>query len=194
MELIHIDLWGPTPTISLNGFKYYFQFLDDYSRYVWVYPLKLKSEALSMFVKFQTMVELHFETNIKILQSDWGVSFVHFYLFLAKQGINFHHLCPYLHAQNGKVEKKHRHIVEVGLNLLAKAKMPIFHWWDVFRCVVYIINGLPIQVLQFLDPYQLLFHKLPYYQFFRSLVMPVIPFFDLTHLRKLNSILKNVSF
>ena len=33
LELIHTDLWGPSPTTSRNGFKYYISFVDDYRRY-----------------------------------------------------------------------------------------------------------------------------------------------------------------
>lgn len=52
LELIHIDVWGPSPMLSTSGFKYYIQFLDDFSRYCWIYPLKNKSDALAAFVQF----------------------------------------------------------------------------------------------------------------------------------------------
>ena len=45
LELIYIDIWGPSPIVSRNGYKYYISFVDDYSSYTWVYPLKLKSDA-----------------------------------------------------------------------------------------------------------------------------------------------------
>lgn len=48
------------------------------------------------------------------------------HFFLAKNGIQFRPLCLYIHAQNGKVEKKHIHFVELGLTLLAEANMPLF--------------------------------------------------------------------
>ena len=71
LELIHIDLWGPSPTISRNGYKYYISFIDDYSRYTWIYPLKPKSEAFEVFKLFKIQVENQFNTQIKMLQSDW---------------------------------------------------------------------------------------------------------------------------
>ncbi|KAK9224840.1 hypothetical protein WN943_009878 [Citrus x changshan-huyou] len=52
LELIHTNLWGPAPITSLNGYKYYISFIDDYSRYTWIYPLKTKSQALSVFIIF----------------------------------------------------------------------------------------------------------------------------------------------
>ena len=52
LELVHIDLCGPTKTTSLNGEKYFMLFIDDYSRIVWVMFLKHKSEAFDCFKFF----------------------------------------------------------------------------------------------------------------------------------------------
>jgi GAG-pre-integrase domain len=38
-ELIHSDIWGPSPTIFYNGFKYFIIFLDDFFRPMWLYLL-----------------------------------------------------------------------------------------------------------------------------------------------------------
>lgn len=73
-ELIYTDLWGPTPTHSTGGYTYYITFIDAFSRLTWIFFLKRKSEALSIFEKFKTMAELQLETRIKVVQSDWGES------------------------------------------------------------------------------------------------------------------------
>ena len=49
LQLIHTDLWGPA-IVSLNNSKYYVSFVDDFSRYVWVYFLKCKSDVESVFL------------------------------------------------------------------------------------------------------------------------------------------------
>lgn len=54
---IHSDLWGPTPVSSFQGMKYYVVFVDDFSRFSWLYPLKMKSEFFTTFLKFQNLVE-----------------------------------------------------------------------------------------------------------------------------------------
>lgn len=41
-DLIHSDVWGPTPMLSANGYEYYVLFVDDYSQFTWLYPLKQK--------------------------------------------------------------------------------------------------------------------------------------------------------
>lgn len=113
LELIHTNLWGLAPNASIDGFKYYIQFLDDYSRYVWIYPLMIKSEDFFMFVKLQIMVERYFETKIKAIQFDSGWEFRTFLRYPIKKGIMFCHPCSYFHAQNRRVERKHCKLVSV---------------------------------------------------------------------------------
>jgi hypothetical protein len=51
LELVHTDLWGPSPVASLGGSRYYVTFIDDFSRKVWVYFLKNKSNVFETFKK-----------------------------------------------------------------------------------------------------------------------------------------------
>nr|CAN63642.1 hypothetical protein VITISV_038695 [Vitis vinifera] len=44
-DLIHSDAWGPSPVSSHEKFKYYVTFIDDHSRFTWVYFLRSKSEV-----------------------------------------------------------------------------------------------------------------------------------------------------
>lgn len=46
LELLHIDLWGPAPILSSQGYQYYISLLDDYTRFTWIFPLTAKSKAL----------------------------------------------------------------------------------------------------------------------------------------------------
>ncbi|KAH9684823.1 retrovirus-related pol polyprotein from transposon RE2 [Citrus sinensis] len=176
LELIHTDLWGPSPIISRDGYQYYISFVDDYSRYTWIYPLKLKSEALEVFKLFKLQVENQFSTTIKMMQSDWGGEYRPFTEFLSQFGIIFRHPCPYTHHQNGLVERKHRHIVELGLTLLAQAQLPFKFWWDAFHTAVYHINRLPSPVLQLLTPYEKTFKHKPDYDFLRCFGCSCYPY------------------
>jgi hypothetical protein len=53
------------------------------------------------------------------------VSMKNLTVFFQKVGITHHVSCPHAHQQNGSAERKHRHIVEMGLGLLANASMPL---------------------------------------------------------------------
>lgn len=58
--------------MSVQGFRYYAVFIDNYSRFFWLYPLKLKSDFLYIFKVFQALVENQFQNKIKSFQSGRG--------------------------------------------------------------------------------------------------------------------------
>ncbi|XP_028092800.1 uncharacterized protein LOC114292993 [Camellia sinensis] len=69
-SLIHSDVWGPYA--SSFGYKYYVLFVDDFSRFTWLYPLAYKSEVCAKFMEFKAYVEIQFATTLHILQTDKG--------------------------------------------------------------------------------------------------------------------------
>lgn len=94
LKLIHCDVWGPAPISSMSGFRFYVIFIDDFSRYCWIYPLYHKSDV---FVSFKAKVENLLENKIKILRSDGGGEFTshQFEKFLSSCGITHQILCPH---------------------------------------------------------------------------------------------------
>ena len=60
---------------SFGGFRYYLSFVDAYSRFTWIYPLKTKADTFTVFKQFETMVELQYDNPLKALQTDWGEEF-----------------------------------------------------------------------------------------------------------------------
>ena len=70
--LIHSDVWGISPIISHVNYKYFVTFIDDYTKYNWIYFLHAKSEVLSIFQQFTIYVETQFSSSIKILWSNSG--------------------------------------------------------------------------------------------------------------------------
>jgi hypothetical protein len=49
LELIFSDVWGPAPLLSSDGYCYFVIFVDAYTKYVWYYPLIIKSSVYSVF-------------------------------------------------------------------------------------------------------------------------------------------------
>lgn len=167
LELIYCDLWGPAPMQSSMGYKYYISFIDAFSKYIWVYFLHDKSETLTIFKQFKALAELQLNTKIKAIQSDWGGEFRSFTSYLSQLGIIHRIICPHTHHQNGVVERKHRHIVEMGLSLLSHSSLP-YHYWDhAFHTAVYIINRLPASHNHCI-PLKVLFNNVPDYNFLRA--------------------------
>lgn len=143
LELLHSDIWM-SPYESNSGFKYYLIFIDDYSRYTWFFPMRLKFEVFAIFVKFKKYVENLLSCTIKILQTDERGEYKNkaFHDFLNKHGISFRFSCPKHPEQNSMAERKHRHIVETGLTMLAHSHMPQNFWDDAFHSALYLINML----------------------------------------------------
>jgi histone deacetylase 1/2 len=83
------------------------------------------------------MVECQFNCNILAVQSDWGGEYQALNTFLIALEIAHHVSCPHAHQQNGLAERKHRHIVEVGLSLLAHAAMPLKFQDEAFLTAVF---------------------------------------------------------
>jgi len=87
LELIYSDLWGPTPVLSTEGFKYYIVFIDACTRYAWLYPLKQKSDALAIFKTFHMFAELQYQSKLKVFQTNNGGEFKAFLPYLTSCGI-----------------------------------------------------------------------------------------------------------
>ncbi|RVX11445.1 Retrovirus-related Pol polyprotein from transposon TNT 1-94 [Vitis vinifera] len=153
-------------------------FIDDHTRYTWLYPLRRKSDFFECFLKFQILVENQLERRIKIFQSDGGGEFqsIKFQNHLSKCGILQQVSCLGTPEQNGIVERKHRHIVEMGLTMLFNAKLPLSLWVDAFLTAVYLINRLPSTVLKMESPFFMLFKQYPEYRSLRIFGCQCFPY------------------
>jgi histone deacetylase 1/2 len=72
LELIFNDVWGPAPMLSSDGFHYFVIFVDAHTKFIWFYPIAIKSDVFNVFQQFQVLVERQFSRKIKIVQTDWG--------------------------------------------------------------------------------------------------------------------------
>jgi len=70
LELVYIDICGPTPDFATVGAKYYVAFLYAYSKYTWAYLLYSKYQISSIFFHFKTMAENETNAKLKSLQTD----------------------------------------------------------------------------------------------------------------------------
>jgi hypothetical protein len=162
LELVFSDVWGAVPE-SVGRFKYYVSFINDYSKFTWVYLLRYKSEVLEKFKEFQSLVERLFYHKIIMVQSDWGGEYEKLCSFFTKIWTSHLVSCPRAHQQNGSAERKHRHIVEVGLSLLARVHMPLKYWDEAFLAATFLINHIPSKTINFETSLERLYHTKPDY-------------------------------
>lgn len=61
-------------------------------------------------------------------------------------------ICAHTHEQNGVIVRKHKHITEIGLTLLAHSSVPQNFWHEAFETTVFLISRLPTDVLHGMSP------------------------------------------
>ena len=118
---------GPASFVSKGGNRYYILFVDDYTRFTWVYFMHHRSQLLSYYHSFVVMVHTQFSTSIKTFRFDSNGEYMSqaFCSFLSSEGTLPQLSCPGAHPQNGIAERKHCHILETARALLLGAYVPL---------------------------------------------------------------------
>lgn len=108
-------------------------------------------------------------SKIKQIQTDGGGEYTshNFKNFLTQNGILHRITCPYTSQQNGIAERKHRHVIETSLALLAQSHLPPKFWVEAVNTAVYLIFRLPSSTIQFSSPYFKLYKAKPDYSLLR---------------------------
>ncbi|GJY45552.1 retrotransposon protein, putative, ty1-copia subclass [Tanacetum coccineum] len=103
LGLIYTDVCGPFKIMSRQGASYFITFIDDFSRYGYVYLLKHKHEVFETFKVFQKEVENQLGKTIKLLRYDREGEYIsqEFLDHLKDHGIITHRTPPYIPQRNG---------------------------------------------------------------------------------------------
>ncbi|WVZ91380.1 hypothetical protein U9M48_037560 [Paspalum notatum var. saurae] len=167
-QLLHCDLWT-SPILSFTGYNYYLVIVDDFTHYMWTFPLRNKSEVTTTFQNFYALILTQFHIRIQSLQCDNGREFDNSTLrhFLTTNGTTYRFSCPYTSSQNGKAERALRTINYVLRTLLFQADLPPKYWVEALHAATYLINRRPCKPLQFDTPYHALFGQQPDYSHLR---------------------------
>lgn len=130
-ELVHIDIRGPYHT-SLSGANYFLTLVDDFTRSTWTYLMTYKTQACSILTSFANLIQNQFSTTIKAIRSDNGAKFLRqsCQSLFDSLGIIHHKTSPYTPQQNGVVERKHRHLLQITMALLFQSGLPIQFWGE----------------------------------------------------------------
>ncbi|CAN1758882.1 Retrovirus-related Pol polyprotein from transposon RE1 [Linum perenne] len=157
-DLVHMDIWGSYSVASVGGHRYFLTIVDDHSRYTWVHLIKSKSEVRGLIKDFVAMVKNQYNRVVKVFRTDNGLEFS-IPEFYASHGIEHQTTCVYTSQQNGRVERKHRHILNVARALLFQASLPVLFWGYAVVHAVHLINRLPTPVLSGKAPFEVFFPK-----------------------------------
>jgi transposase InsO family protein len=120
LDLIHSDLMGPFPHPSIRKVCFFLIFVDDFSRFTWIYFLRKKSEVFQHLKDFKALVETWSRKKIKVLRNDNGGEYVNHEIhnIFHEAGIQLQYIAPYTPQQNGVSERKNRSLKEMAYCML----------------------------------------------------------------------------
>ncbi|KAG9449432.1 hypothetical protein H6P81_009397 [Aristolochia fimbriata] len=119
--------------MDAQGQKYFITFIDDYSRYMYLYMLHTKNEALDAFKVFKAEVEKQSGKQIKIVRTDRGGEYYGRYTesgqaqgpfarFLQDNGIVPQYTMPGSPDQNGVAERRIQTLLDM-IKLFKKIRL-----------------------------------------------------------------------
>ena len=150
LQLVHSDVCGPMPVVSMGGAQYFVTFIDDFSQKVWVYSLKRKHQVLIVFQRFVILVEMQIDKNVKCLRFGNGGEYVSkaFQDFCDAKGIKREFTAPYNPPQNGVSQRMNMTIQEKIKSMLSNASLPNEFWAEALARAVHLINRSPNKKLE----------------------------------------------
>ena len=113
---MHCDIWAPYREPASYGARYFLTIIDDASRAVWLYLMKEKSEAGHFLKTFVSMINTQFDKCVKVIRTDNGLEFKSGPMkkFYAEKDIVHQTSSMETPQQNGRVERKHQHVLNVA--------------------------------------------------------------------------------
>ena len=159
-QLLHIDVWGPFNTPTYDGHKFFVTIVDDCTRLLWLFLVRMKSDVCVVLKNCFILVKTQFNNVVKIVRTDSGSEFVNAecHKLFRSLGIIIKVLA-FIHLNiNCITERKHKHILEVSRAIRFQGHIPIRFCGDCIPTIAYIINLVPTPVLHGKSLHEV-FHK-----------------------------------
>ncbi|GJZ89914.1 putative ribonuclease H-like domain-containing protein [Tanacetum coccineum] len=140
LQMLHMDLFGPTFVKSLMKKMYCLVVTDDYSRFSWVFFLATKDETSEILKTFITGIENLIDLKVKVIRCDNGTEFKNKVMnqFCEMKGIKREFSVARTPQQNGVAERKNRTLIEAARTMLADSKLPTTFWAEAVNTACYV--------------------------------------------------------
>ena len=154
--MVHSDVCGKINSKSLSGAEYFLTFVDDHTRYTWVYALKQKKQVFEKFLEWKALVENSTGQKLKILRTDNGGEFTstQFENFLKSEGVRHERTIVKTPEQNGVAERINRTLIETVRSMLADSKLPPKFWAEALATATYLHNRSPTKAVTGATPHE----------------------------------------
>ncbi|GJR68141.1 putative ribonuclease H-like domain-containing protein [Tanacetum coccineum] len=175
LQMLHMDLFGPTSVRSINHKTYCLVVTDDFSRFSWVFFLATKDETSGILKTFITGIENQINHKVKIIRCDNGTEFKNNDMnqFCGMKGIKREFSVARTPQQNGVAERKNRTLIEAARTMLADSLLPTTFWAKVVNTACYVQNRVLVTKPHNKTPYELLHGRPPSISFMRPFGCPV---------------------
>ncbi len=148
LGLIHLNVVEPITPIAYNSSRWFVTLTDDFTRFTWMFFIKIKDETIKHIKNFVTLMKTGCsDYSLKRLHTD----FEHKYLVLKNwftvNGIIWEPTTPYSPEENGVSERLNRTICEPAWAMLKDSGLNSHLWLKAIKTAVYIKNRSSTQVL-----------------------------------------------
>ncbi|GKB50070.1 putative ribonuclease H-like domain-containing protein [Tanacetum coccineum] len=153
LQMLHMDLFGPTFVKSLMKKMYCLVVTDGYSKFSWVFFLATKDETSEILQTFITGIENLIDLKVKVIRCDNGTKFKNKVMnqFCEMKGIKREFSVAKTPQQNGVAERKNRTLIEAARTMLADSKLPTTFWAEAVNTACIVQNRCPVTILNTLD-------------------------------------------
>ena len=130
LQFVHSDVCGPLSVQARRGYEYFITFIDNYSRYSYVYLMHKKYESFGKFKEFMAEAEKQLGKSLKTLQSDRGGEYldIEFKDHLLEHGILSQLIASRTPQQNGVAERRNRTLLDMVRSMMSYSSLPISFW------------------------------------------------------------------
>ncbi|GJR45448.1 putative ribonuclease H-like domain-containing protein [Tanacetum coccineum] len=142
LQLLHMDLFGPTSVRSINHKTYYLVITDDFNRFSWTFFLRTKDETSAILKDFIRQIENQLNQKVKTIRCDNGTEFKNKDIieFCGLKGIKRKYSNARTPQQNRVAERKNRTLIEAARTMLADSFLPNTFWAEAVSTACYVLN------------------------------------------------------
>ncbi|GJS01049.1 putative ribonuclease H-like domain-containing protein [Tanacetum coccineum] len=175
LQMLHMDLFGPTSVRSINHKTYCLVVTDDFSRFSWVFFLASKDETSRILKRFIIEIENQLNYKVKVIRCDNGTEFKNREMneLCGLKGIKREFSVARTPQQNGVAERKNRTLIEAARTMLADSLLPTVFWAEAVNTACYVLNRVLVTKPHNKTPYELIIGRPPSISFMRPFGCPV---------------------
>ncbi|GJW82155.1 retrovirus-related pol polyprotein from transposon TNT 1-94 [Tanacetum coccineum] len=167
LDLIHTYVFDLKSVLTRGDNKYFISFIDDSTKYCYVYLLKSKDEAIDKLFLYKNEVENQLNKKNKVVRSDRGGEYVYLFAeFCSQHGIRHEFTAPYSPQQNGIAERKNHTLKEMANAMLINSGLNQNTWGEAILSTTYLLNKIPHKEKEE-TPYELWMGRKPSYKYLR---------------------------